>query len=824
MIARWPRLWVVRAGMGIVAAFFLIGARIIFNAPVSFWGILLPILFTLAILGVGSLEKAFLGAMTVPGLQVNVTGLALTASGLIFLAVSIITQQSILCLLAIALVYGLALAYSKWILSSRNLFVRWGIGILSAALMGLWPIALVEVLNRFSDEEFFVALQGVILAIYWFLLWLAMQGWQIPTDRPKVSRRVRLSRFLVLGIGAVILIFGAVFTLRSYQSSFFPSSAPTYPGITDSNPFLCGEVAHPATNTAPIDGKSVYREYLDGLITSSGKSVMTDAELFIGTGDTRWAQAFHQDLLQEVKEQLFTQPANSVKSIQYDAALRVYYYTRVIQLAPNLFTPQEQAEIRTWFTAINQRALTVEWVDWMYALAFSKLPQGPYENQENGSGLLALLEYGGYSNPQLSQDNLAYLAENPRGWQARFRNTDDAISYQPEWLNNAFFQKLFSGKALPQYISQSYEWLLLQTLPDGRAPKYNPSQPLLIGTFLQAATQANDGRYLWIADQAIKNIPDQPNKYTAQPGIGPSAEMKAIPPKVGSCLIYGGSGLPNQIGQLAPDKIVFRDGWNVGDTYLLLNLRFTGWHRYKATNSIVLLDKDGPLVAEASTGKDFSWLPKGRALFRDKRIPRENLNGFLVQRRGMDEALFLLTGSGGMWAQNPPFFASVESFLTGTGMDYSRSTLKEWNGWNETRSIFFTHGGPIVILDQAQGPVGQDAGIAWHFQGSSTDTPGRFLLDNGKQKMELVLIPQGEGNIELLPDDGVNTQSVLYQAAGNGQAQLVSVFLNGAWMGAHVSMESSEEGPFLKISNGGKSCTIRLNEPNKQELSQFCDE
>jgi len=64
----------------------------------------------------------------------------------------------------------------------------------------------------------------------------------------------------------------------------------------------------------------------------------------------------------------------------------------------------------------------------MYALAFAKWPEGPYENQESGAGLLALLETTGLADPTLSVRNRAYLDANQRGWATSFRVTDDAAS------------------------------------------------------------------------------------------------------------------------------------------------------------------------------------------------------------------------------------------------------------------------------------------------------------------------------------------------------------------------------------------------------------
>jgi hypothetical protein len=60
----------------------------------------------------------------------------------------------------------------------------------------------------------------------------------------------------------------------------------------------------------------------------------------------------------------------------------------------------------------------------------------------------------------LSAANRAYLARNRRGWTARFRVTDDALVYQPEWIDNAYFQSLYTGEPLSTNARLSFEWLL----------------------------------------------------------------------------------------------------------------------------------------------------------------------------------------------------------------------------------------------------------------------------------------------------------------------------------------------------------------------------
>ncbi|RPH86869.1 MAG: hypothetical protein EHM75_06925, partial [Desulfobacteraceae bacterium] len=108
------------------------------------------------------------------------------------------------------------------------------------------------------------------------------------------------------------------------------------------------------------------------------------------------------------------------------------------------------------------------------------------------------------------------------------------------------------------------------------------------------------------------------------------------------------------------------------------------------------------------------WLPEGRSLFRDKRIPRENLNGLVVKRVGLDDWLFRLTGSGSSWAQDPPAYARVEEFETGARLDTCTTSLQDWHGWRHRRKVLFYRDGPVVIADQVRGPADQEGALRWH--------------------------------------------------------------------------------------------------------------
>lgn len=687
-------------------------------------------------------------------------------------------------------------------------FTSWGkrirAGLLHLSFAGMAGIAAVllgQMEARFSDEEFFAALQGLALSVYWLLL-RGVGGWLAAARKADLHAgkasdpQATFGKWLSLGIAGAFGLL-AFLAVRSYQASFYPASAPAFPGISNENPFLCGQGT---PDSQVYGGQEVFQELVERIQANPNLRPPELGALALMSGESRWAESFRTALLAEARQNKFAQAANSVKSIQYDAALRAYYFARLRQRFPALFSAAEAQELQAWFGRINRRALTVEWVDWLYALAFARWPEGPYENQENGAGLLAVLETQGLADPASSSQNLAYLANHPRGWLERFRVSDDAVAYQPEWLHNAYFQSLYTGETPPENLRRSFEWLLLQALPDGSPLRYNHVGAATLDEIAYlGATLLGDGDYVWLAGRTLEYQTAAQKFANAAPGVESPLDVVGTSPDQGSCLLYGDSGLPTRPGPLAPDKIIFRDGWAADSAYLSLNLRFTGWHRYKASNTVMLVYQKGPLAAEDLNHGKFGWLPVGRSLFRDKRIPRENLNGLVIERSGLSAVLYALTGIGGPWAQDPPFYAQVERFETTAQADLSTTLIDGWRGWAQRRSVVFYHGGPIVILDDAQGPAGALGAFTWHLPGAAAPAGTRLTLRDGASPVEMVLVPVGEEVRFQADEAGQNVQ-----VQGHGQIHLATVFLNGNWAGAEVT--ATQDG--LKIIQGERTLTI----------------
>ncbi|MGC9467690.1 MAG: hypothetical protein ACP5HS_03800 [Anaerolineae bacterium] len=666
------------------------------------------------------------------------------------------------------------------------------------------PVLIAQMEAQFADEEFFVALEMIVFAVFVLGLWISDRLVSRCLSRGS-SGGIRFQRAPVLVLATLAVFFVGCLAIRGYRHSFYVASAPAYPGIDLSAPFLCNET--PGDDTV-YDGAEVFARLLARVEANPRKESPEYGMLALATGKRPWAEQFRSNILREASEGLFTEPANSVKYGQYQASQRAYYFPRVRDAYPNLFSEQEIAQLNDWFADINERALTVGWVDALYGVAFSKWPEGPYENQESGAGLLALLESHNLAAPHLRDANQDYLLRNQRGWTERFRNTDDALVYQLEWINNAYFQSLYQEDCSELNQMYSFEWLLLQSLPDGDRLGYNhPAHPSLVGVAYLGATLLEDPRYVWLAGRSLDALEAQDGYLGAQPGVESPVDLLGRSPTDGSCLLYGNSGLPNQRGPLAPDKIVLRDGWKGDALYAMLNLRFAGWHRYKATNTVSLVYKGEPVIQEVATGEPFSWVPVGRSLFRDKRIPRENLNGLLIPRSGLSGALGTVTGVGSPWAQDPPHYAAVKDVQIGDEVSYVHTRTSNWHRWQHDRQMYLYHGeGPLVILDTASGPRNEAASLSWHLPEGEEVGNRRFRLGEQNSFVEVVWLPWGAQG-DLLSNRRTDGSLFVRCEGVAGGVDWITVVLQGQWVGAEVALDM--EADVLSIGSMAVPLTVR---------------
>lgn len=726
-----------------------------------------------------------------------------------------LTGSSLAAWMIVAALAVFAMQVEACLEFGRRRVARWGVrGLVALSLAALLAV-MGQFEQNFSGEEFDTALQIAVLLPFWWLIFAAWNRYagSLPAH-PEDGRRVAVTRRTLVIVLAVSMVAVVFLSVRGYQGSFFPAEAPAFPGIRADEPYLCGELpGSRVVDARAVDAHAVQQELIAQLEANPQKGTPEYGMLALSTQAAGWAEAFRASVLQEAAEQRYTGPAHSVKYSQYLAALRLYYVERVRQQFPDLFTADEVETLHAWFAAINERAMTVEWVDWMYGLAFAMWPRGPYENQEIGTGLLALLEATGFADPGHAAANRAYLDESARGWQRRFRNIDDTYLYQREWITNAYFYSLYAPEVDEARQARAFEWLLLQMLPDGTPPPYNhPVEPSMAATAYMAAHLLGDPRYVWLAEQVLAAHRRDGVYPYAQPGAEYGLDVQGESPTQSSCLLYGDSGLPNQVGPLAPDKVIFRDGWAAEDAYLLLNLRFTGWHRYKATNTVAIVYQGQKLIADSLQAPPSRWLPEGRSLVRDKRIPRETLSGLVIRNSGLSEVLRQLTGVGSRWAQDPPPYATVVDFRTNEvrgemTVDWSHTQVAGWRGWQHDRWVHFYHDGPIVVVDRANGPTPAEAAITWQAAADLPlhDAPDRYMIGDEAHPTELVVAslslgPEGQDRT-LCTREGES--SSIWCAGTSGQIASATVLLADEWVGADVSVEYTAEAPTIVISQDG---------------------
>lgn len=463
--------------------------------------------------------------------------------------------------------------------------------------------------------------------------------------------------------------------------------------------------------------------------------------LYLLTKEQHYAVEIKELLLEEMREKKFTNPAHSIKALQLFAAMRAVSYLELEHLE-GLFLPYEKEQLVDWFKDIVERVFTVEWVDYLYAFAFKKKPAGPYENQEIGVGALAVLASAIEKKyPFVAQKCHEYIDNHAVVWGNNFRNTDDSVGYQSWWIYSAFLVAKYRPR--PDWLTnvnaqKSFEWLLQQWPPNGTSLSYNDYYLAnLADTMALGASLFHDGRYKWLAIKMLQQL--DPEEGIHSPFyFGLTAwddSLQPIPPSTGSSLLSGPGHLPHAPGPDRPDKLIFREGWQDDDLYALLNLRYAGWHKYKASNSFVNIMYGKPFVVEDFIYKRHGWLPAGRAIYRDKKIDRSRLNGFQIGLEGYERLVYDLVNVGSSWAQDPPQYAEIDYFHQVGTTEISKTRLSDWKNWDSQRLSVFVKQGYFLVVDHAKGSDPRKVAITWHLKGQAEIKNDHIFLVQGKHRM-----------------------------------------------------------------------------------------
>jgi len=460
------------------------------------------------------------------------------------------------------------------------------------------------------------------------------------------------------------------------------------------------------------------------------------------------ARELKKRLLDEAEQGNYTGPAHSVKYVQFVAMTRALMFLMLKDIE-GLFSENESIRIVDWFKNVVERSFTVEWVDYLYAWKFRIKPQGPYVNQEMGGGALVVFaEVIKDRYPELSRKCLDYIDEKSVFWKGNFRNTDDSLMYQKVWIYSAYLMSRFRPQEELQQSEnarKSFEWLCKQWPSTGISPAYNELHPIQIPDILSLGAHLfNDGRYKWIANRILNHMEEHRLGFTYEPTFLYGFDfwndsLRCVVPDWGSMYLEGPGNLPFDPGPSGPDKIILRDGWDDSSLYLLLNLRYVGWHGYKAPNAVINIICGEPFVGEDYILQSNQVVPLGRKENRDGRIDRIRLNGLQVARsplvRSIGEGLRIWSP----WEQDLPPYASVAYLRVEDRMDVSKSLITDWHGWDHTRFCALVKDKFLAVVDNAVGRTQKKVAITWHLKGNAVKKGQNILLSQNGYRMQVFL-------------------------------------------------------------------------------------
>lgn len=496
---------------------------------------------------------------------------------------------------------------------------------------------------NFTIDEGFILLIALLFFIYSFSLWCSLAF----TNREKKCIDKFNKKFIILTI--LILVLETLFISFLYWNILRNLSFSNFnKNVSINEIFDCTYTNEINTKTDSIVKKDDIIKYLE---KDANKEIDKIAVLYLLSDNIEWGKKFKEELINESNDNKFLNAGGSVKAWQYDVAVRGYYFIKINEKNPELFSVDEKNKIIKWFKKINDHAYKITLADIAYSSLFMKKPTGLYLNQEIGAGFLAVIsEILKESYPEDSKKNLTFIKKNAIGWNNNFRNTDDGIVYhQSTWIKNAYLLSLYGNIGNPKsnLSRMSFNWIYHQTPLNGKLPKYNTlsqhsaADVMTLGTFI-----FKDSRYKYIAEKMLLQDIQSNNEIDNAMGL----EMwddNIIPIESTtdkSCIMYGTTGLNFNPKKIKYDKLEFRKTINNKELFILINLRSSGWHKYNSTGSIIMVSYgDDILIQDNIKNTNHSWLPKGKAQHRDKKITIEEITNYKNYSKGIAKVFYKLT-------------------------------------------------------------------------------------------------------------------------------------------------------------------------------------
>ena len=409
----------------------------------------------------------------------------------------------------------------------------------------------------------------------------------------------------------------------------------------------------------------------------------------------------------------------------------------------------------------------------------------PYDNQEIGIGACTVLaELLKHRDPVLAENFHKLSDSRLVGWEKKNGNLDDTLFYTPVFCKVMWFYAHYRGREdlfRLENCRATFENMLQQQPGNGIFTLYNWTQYGSVPEMMALGAHLfQDGRYKWMACRfiqerlekrnerqkyACRNITEESltaefgSKNKRNPAETQSHPLRAseepediINEEISRKDRYDhlwegltdnifhlwyfwddsllperpqnhGMALEKTAGQgrwpydpepVLPDKVVFREGWAENDLFMIMSLLGsqnnpageTVSHRYPASNEIISL-----VCGEQFLTQNINQVT------RDVLIRRQELNAFCLKKNGewLNPAP---NGKGCLCNAELRFFAEFPE------AEASKSTLYNYYGWTNERTVLLRRGRYVVVFDQCLGTEEGEGGVRWHLQGEAVERGG----------------------------------------------------------------------------------------------------
>lgn len=468
----------------------------------------------------------------------------------------------------------------------------------------------------------------------------------------------------VLFIISILIIFGVIFVINIYSNMLAVGLTSEY---YNRSSYVCVNVfSFNYSSNLPL------LEVAEFLYTLKDKvdDPTIFAQLALLEQNETYAFTYLDKLDNEITTKKFENtPLTSNDWNQYLFSTRLYY----LYLLRNKFSSVReinQSLIDSYFSEKVHFLLDDTLSSNYFRFYYKRDVGGFYQNQENGMGLIAIYLLN-YPNDSRVEELNSLFIENARGWKDSWKNFDDSIYYQNIWIQNAYFMCLYNSSYCDEgNIKRSFDFIY---------DIYNGNMSSISFNSISTASYPNlfslgfglteDTKYIYTRDEMFKdilnyNFIDSPNLIGIESWIDYN---KTFSVSDQSCVIFSSAGIPGVKEEIMPDKAILRN--SQGD-YVLVNLRSSGWHRYKGTGGIYFLTENGAVeISHYSNTQSFSFLPSGRALNRDLKLRKELFSSNVTKDQTIYGAISNLFGLGSRFDQR------TESFVENLTFDLNKNSV-----------------------------------------------------------------------------------------------------------------------------------------------------